>query len=428
MTYRATRKHQPQKSDTLVSSPEQARALISSLDKKLAGKLKAQERATYLCARAVLYEALGDRRMLEAANEAFAYSKTAQSAALVAVALHHFGRIKEAIQYYKQSYRFPHEAGFEVDIGMQGALLFEQTVESWKQAWEITKGLKKRICYAAFLPTWDGRPVKELQILSEGGFGDLIQNARYLSKCTELAEHVTVFLPPYFFEHGFVDLARRNEWWPETKLLTDVRAGVPSAGFFDLPAIFETTPDNIPDAPVWAAPECIDIWMPEDKPRIGLTFAARAMETPICAENVYRAISKDLAEELVRKTNDSVYWVNLQKGEHLTGTEDTNLKSWEDTAAIISNLDAVVCVDTAVTHLAASLGKPTWVILSGAVDWKWGIEGDTCPWYKNIRIFRNGDFGFDHSISNVIAAINNGELNGSLHDNAGSPSQQHCLL
>lgn len=411
MTYRATRKHQPQKSDTLVSSREQAFALIESLDKKLATrKISRQERATYLCGRAVLYEALGDRKMLDAAKEAYAFSKTAQSAALVAVALHHYGRIRESLDWYDRAYAYPHEPGYEIDIGKEGALLFRGTAESWLEAWKIVKQLKKRICYAAYLPTWDGGPVKELQILSEGGYGDLIQDCRYLPLLAARGvQKATVYLPPYFFENGFVDLARHQEWWPETKLLTECRAGVPSAGFFDLPAIWQTTPETLPPAPVWSAGK-IPLKGYLRRPRVGLCWAARAMETPICSEDVYRAMSRETAEQIVRKTDPGIHWISLQKGESIAGVEATELKSWVDTAKLISTLDAVVTVDTANAHLAASLGVPTWVILSGAIDWKWGLEGETSIWYDKIRLFRNEDFGFQNSVAKVIAAINNGEL------------------
>lgn len=419
LAYRSTRRYQPDKKDTLVSSREQAFALIASLDQKLGKKLSAQERATYLCGRAVLYEALGDRKMLEAAEAAYSFSKTAQSAALVAVALHHYGRIKEAIKWYERSYKFPHEQGFEIDIGMQGALLFQQTSESWLKAWEITKKLKKRIVYAAHLPTWDGKPCKELQVLSEGGFGDLIINSRYLPLLAARGvEKVTVFLPPFFFEHGFVDLARRNSWWPETKLLTECRAGISSAGFFDLPAIFGATPDTIPEQPVWSAANT-EPNLRTEKPNVGFCFAARAMETPIVQEDVYRTLSRHTAQKIVQNTN--VSWVSLQKGESLPGVEDTKLESWEDTAAIIANLDAVVSVDTAVFHLAASMGKPTYLLLSGAIDWKFGVEGQ-CPWYPKIRIFRNNDWGFENSVNDLIAALNNGELQSQTRPSASATS------
>lgn len=413
MTYRAIKRNTPDKSDTLVSSREQAFQLIAKLDRKLAGKISRHERATYLCARAVLYEALGDRKMLNAAEEAFKFSKTAQSAALVAVALHHHGRIKEAIQYYEQSYRFPHEAGFEVDIGQQGGLLLQPKAETWLKAWEIVLQLKKRMVWAAHLPTWDGKPCAELQIISEGGYGDLIIGSRYLQRCTEVAEHVTIFLPQYFFDSGFVDLARQQPWWPETKILTECKPNLPSAGFFDLPAIFKTLPSTIPAAPRWITTKRND-FDPEfqltGKPLVGFCHSARAMETPLVSDGTYRSLRQDQAQRIVNEVA-GVNWVGLQVPDSpLDGIAKPPLESWVDTAAVIDQLDAVVTVDTAVAHLAASMGKPTHVLLSGAVDWKYGMDGDTCLWYPAMRLWRNGDWGFETAVSDIISALNEGSL------------------
>lgn len=412
LAYRSTRRYEPNKSDTLVSSPEQAHKLIADLDTKLKTKLSGHERATYLCARAVLYEALGDQKMLEAAQEAFKFSKTAQSCALVAVALHHFGRIKEALQYYEQSYRFPHEPGYEVDIGYQGALLFRQTAESWLKAWEITLSLKKRMCYAAYLPTWDGRPTKELQVLSEGGYGDLIQNSRYLSKCTEIAEHVTVFLPPYFFQSGFVDLMCQQSWCPEIKPLTEAKPNTPSAGFFDLPAIFQTIPSEIPNPPVWKVSERRHLEVSangDTRPKVGIVWAARAMETPICQASVYRELGREQAQKLVSSID--VHWVSLQVPDApLDGVERMPLKSWLNTAVLIDSLDVIVSVDTAVPHLAASMGKKVHVLLSGAVDWKFGMDGNSCLWYPTMTLWRNGGWGFETALDNFIRAASEGSL------------------
>lgn len=405
--YRATRRHQPSKSDTLVSSPEQARSIIANLDRKLAGKLPSQERATYLCARTVLYEALGDKKMLESAQEAYKFTKTAQSAALVAVALHHFGRIKEANEWYERSYRQPHEAGWEVDIGYSNSLLSQGR---YLEAWPIVKQLKKRMVYSAYLPFWDGKPCEELQVISEGGNGDLIINSRYLPLLKERGvKKVTVFLPPFFFEQGFVKLAEQQGWWPEIKVLTEARAGVPSAGFFDLPAIFETTLENIPPPPVWKVdPEkqkSFDFLRRNslEKPRVGFCWFARQMETPICPDGIYRSLTTQQAEKII--SNKNVNWFSLQRGGSLSGLPQTELKDWSDTAAVIANLDFVVTVDTAIAHLAASMCKPTWVILSGAVDWKFRLEGDTCPWYPQWRLFRNDEFGFNKAVDKVIAAL-----------------------
>jgi len=399
MTYRATKFNTPDPGETIVRSREEGFALIAQLDKKLAGGLNKQDRATYLMGRATLYEALGDVKMLEAAQSAFAFTKTANSAALVAVALHHFGRLKEANMWYERAYKYPHEQGYEIDIGYEGALLSGGGSKEWLKAWKIVMQLKKRMVYAAMLPTWDGKPCKEVQIISEGGFGDLIHNCRYLPMLKDRGvEKVTVFLPPMFFKSGFVDLAMHNPWWPNTKILTECKAGIPSAGFFDLPAIFETTPETIPDAPVWKWQDGPFLDYKQDKLKIGFVGAAKAFETPLCPKGVYRSMTDEQCQKILNST-DRVEWISLQP------ELNPKLESWADTADIIGDLDLVITVDTAVMHLAASMGKPVWVILSGATDWKFGIDGDSCRWYPSIRLFRNEGFGFDNAVEKVISAI-----------------------
>lgn len=418
MTYRATKFNTPSPGETIVRTREEAFQLIAGLDKQLAGSLNKQMRATYLAGRATLYEALGDERMLEAAKEAYSFSKTANTAALVAVALHHFGCVKEANLWYERAYKFPHEEGYEIDIGYEGALLSGGGAKEWLKAWKIVKKLKKRMCYAAMLPDWDGKPCKEVQIISEGGFGDLIHNCRYLQMVKDRGvEKVTVFLPPFFFDHGFVELAVQNEWWPETKPLTECKAGIPSAGFFDLPAIFETTPETVPDSPIWKCEPYTNAWRKlstchlGDKPKIGFCWAAKAFETPLVPKGIYRSLTDEQAKSIAHI--EGIDWVSLQPGENDLGIEQPEMKWWVQTAAIISNLDLVVTVDTAVMHLAASLGIPCWVILSGATDWKFGVEGNSCRWYPTLRLFRNDGFGFESAVAKVITAINGLVKNGA---------------
>jgi hypothetical protein len=63
-------------------------------------------------------------------------------------------------------------------------------------------------------------------------------------------------------------------------------------------------------------------------------------------------------------------------------------EGFSDTAALIENLDLVITVDTAVAHLAASLGKPTWMLSRKGGCWRWGVEGESTFWYPSMRIFR----------------------------------------
>jgi hypothetical protein len=67
---------------------------------------------------------------------------------------------------------------------------------------------------------------------------------------------------------------------------------------------------------------------------------------------------------------------------------DRQTGAFVDRAAVIENLDLVITVDTAVAHLAGALGKPVWVALQFMPDWRWGLDGETTPWYPSMRLFR----------------------------------------
>jgi hypothetical protein len=85
---------------------------------------------------------------------------------------------------------------------------------------------------------------------------------------------------------------------------------------------------------------------------------------------------------------------------------DADIADFADTAAAIDTLDLVIAVDTAVAHLAGSLGKPLWVLLSHVQDWRWMIGREDNPWYPTARLFRQGPDGdWEPVIDRVAAAL-----------------------
>ena len=81
-------------------------------------------------------------------------------------------------------------------------------------------------------------------------------------------------------------------------------------------------------------------------------------------------------------------------------------KIFSDTAALISNLDVVVAVDTAVCHLAGALAKLVFVLLPFVPDWRWLLDRDDSPWYPTARLFRqNEDRAWDGVIARIGAAL-----------------------
>jgi ADP-heptose:LPS heptosyltransferase len=82
------------------------------------------------------------------------------------------------------------------------------------------------------------------------------------------------------------------------------------------------------------------------------------------------------------------------------------LTDFAATAALIDGLDRVICVDTAVAHLAGALGKPVWLLLAAVPDWRWLLDRDDSPWYPTVRLFRQCVRGvWDDVIGRVVAEL-----------------------
>jgi len=82
------------------------------------------------------------------------------------------------------------------------------------------------------------------------------------------------------------------------------------------------------------------------------------------------------------------------------------LKDFSDTAALMSELDLVITVDTSVAHLAGALGRPAWVMLSTRPDWRWMTARRDSPWYPSLRLFRQKQSGdWDGVIEEIIEEL-----------------------
>ena len=82
------------------------------------------------------------------------------------------------------------------------------------------------------------------------------------------------------------------------------------------------------------------------------------------------------------------------------------IHDFADTAALISCLDLVITIDTAVAHLAGALGKPVWLMLPPTGDWRWMTNREDSPWYPSMRIFRQSpENGWGDVITNIIHAL-----------------------
>lgn len=67
--------------------------------------------------------------------------------------------------------------------------------------------------------------------------------------------------------------------------------------------------------------------------------------------------------------------------------------SFTEAAALIQNLDLVITSDTAIAHLAGSLGIPVWILISQLPEWRWFLNRSDSPWYPTARLFRQAHLG-----------------------------------
>ena len=99
---------------------------------------------------------------------------------------------------------------------------------------------------------------------------------------------------------------------------------------------------------------------------------------------------------------------NCSFKDRFVSCQDQVNDTWDflETAAIIANCDLVITSDTSVAHLAAGMGKTTWLLLQKVPEWRWGLEGDTTFWYPSMRLFRQKERGnWDEVMERVTEAL-----------------------
>jgi hypothetical protein len=173
-----------------------------------------------------------------------------------------------------------------------------------------------------------------------------------------------------------------------------------------LPLAFGTTLDTIPAAAGYlqAEPHRISAWhacLPTG-PRVGLTWAGN----PQHSNDRRRTIPAAALAPLLAVPG--LTCVSLQYGQAMAGLPDLTprLTDFAATAALITCLDLVITVDTAVAHLAGALGVPTWIILPHASDWRWMAAREDSAWYDSVRLFRQTRPGeWAGVVSRVVNAV-----------------------
>lgn len=253
-------------------------------------------------------------------------------------------------------------------------------------------------------PQWNGETEpSRIHVYSEQGFGDCIQFCRYVHLLCDMGHEVVLEV-----DNSMIDLMRYNfpkatvipisKDYPGVKGIPDVDYRIPMGS---LPYAFKTTLETIPCSSKYlsADPEKIKEWplIANAKGlKVGLCWAGgkRVQDKNLVAMDEKRSINFEKVKTLLDVPNATFF--SLQTGLAAEECKDDNriyptmkgIKSWMDTAAIIANLDVVISVDTSVLHMAASMGKETFLLNKHSTCWRWLLDRTDSPWYNSIRIFR----------------------------------------
>jgi len=246
-------------------------------------------------------------------------------------------------------------------------------------------------------PVWKGEslPGKTLFVFAEQGLGDTIQFARYLRLARERVGRVVLECQPplkSLLEHSrCADLIVAPG--------DDTPAFDVYAPLLHLPSIFRTTVETVPaNVPYLRPPVAQKLAeVPADQLKVGLAWAGN----PAFLDDVIRSMPLADLEGVFRIPG--ITFFNLQfkmpardeavfRSSPLVNSMEF-VKDFGDTAAIISQLDLVISVDTAVAHLAGALGKPVWNLLGMPPDWRWMLHRRDTPWYPTMRLFRQAKAG-----------------------------------
>lgn len=331
----------------------------------------------------------------------------------LALILKDLGRHEESFRVIEQAY-WLNSDDFYIRLGYGEALL---KAGFWKQAWPIydnARPTQQGAAYDLRLPghcrEWNGDTLPEdhrLLVINEGGTGDRLSYARWLPELTKRGINWVFY--PYaelfpFFERIF----------PRDKLVADGENLKPDPTHwvttFALPAKLNESPTQVPPPlPLVASAESIEKYKmdhPDDCPIVGICYAAAEK---FQGDRKVRSMSEGQAMRLVCQTGDKIHWVNLQH-DLLMPHPVSNIpfQTWQDTAGLITNLDAVVSVDTGVMHLAGALNKKMAVLLPANSCWKFLKTGSKLPLYPSATFYRNTERGFEQAITDLVVAIRNG--------------------
>ena len=295
------------------------------------------------------------------------------------------------------------EAHFHLSLCL---LLRGEYGEGWTEfAWRTRiEGPANFVNYDFGIPRWTGQSVAGSRVLlhAEQGHGDTIQFVRFAESLAGEGAQVDLFC-----HDPLVSLLGRV---PGIRSATSNLSERPTHHFHapigDLLPRYLPTPESVHWRHPYLSPK-VDVRAKWDaalealpRPRVGIVWRGN----PLHINDRNRSVPESEIRQLL---SDRVAFINLQVPTSPLDERNVTdighlIHSWEDTCAIVSQLDLVLTVDTAVAHLAGASGKRVCVLIPYCPDWRWRLDGAQTPWYPSMQLFRQTTPGDWSSVLNRV--------------------------
>lgn len=312
------------------------------------------------------------------------------------------GKYSEAIEMYKKTITLnPRFNRSKINLGttLLSMSNFEEGFKEYFHRIYEDKNFKSVLHKKNLL--WNGQNIenKKILIVAEEGLGNTLQFSRYLETLSQLKCKI-IFQCQEELHHLFEDMDFIDQLVSIESDYDDYDYWAPLQNLINI-----LTPDLNSNCPFPSALKINDNKLLEwetliavnDNVKIGLNWQGSASNPRVTNNSVSLERFKNVLN------NPSATFISLQKGSAVSDIEkfhfeeniinydllmDTGSKKFLDTAAIIKYLDLVITTDTAIAHLAGTLGTQTWLLLPKVSDWRWLNSKDETIWYDNFRIYR----------------------------------------
>lgn len=308
------------------------------------------------------------------------------------------GNLKEAIDAYNKA----------ISLKPDYAEAFYNLSFPYNLKGDIEKGLElyewrlKKVRFSARIPRdrliWDGKKSvlnKKFFVYEEQGLGDVIQFCRYLPLLKQKGADVIFKVKPKM--HTLLRTLDEDVFFVDKD--PDDNSIDFETPLMSLPYLFNTNLNTIPSMTPYLSADHDKIisWkkrLTKNCFKVGICWQGSKAKV-----DFGRSFPLTLFEDISKLPN--VELISLHKGEGEKQIDDINFDltvldndfdngedAFIDTAAVIANCDLIITSDTAIAHLAGSLGCPTWVILKKVPDWRWMLGRNDSPWYPSMKLYR----------------------------------------